>query len=221
MSERVEHYTELIEHLDLEVQTILVVAGARVEEVKAVVLTEAALPTDGSRLEDDEVSAYGFVEVEGGVLAIEYTGYADPSVAALVQLSSGGRTAAVVRDNIQAHVRFGCAQDGALLFDDHEYIFIEAGERSRVPDELRPLFDLAWIDVHADDQNDQDEEVDATAVALAMAELCTGVVLTAEDFERLEELPRSAWHGVRTMRYVEGIGGGEQTAVSGHRSPDR
>ena len=206
MSERVEHYSELVGDLDLEAQTILVVAGASVEEVKAVVLGEAALPTDGSMLGDDEVSAYGFVEVEGGVLAIEHTGYADPSVAALVQLSSGGRTAAVVRDNIQAHVRFSCARDGALLFDDDEYIFIDADERSRVPDELRALFDLAWIDVDADD-HDEDEEADPTGVGLAMAELVTGVVLTTEDFEQLDELPRSEWHGVRTMRYVEGLPG--------------
>ena len=206
MSERVAHYGELAEDLDLESQTILVVTGASIEEVKAIVLTEAALPTDGETLEDDEVSAYGFVEVEGGVLAMEHTGYADPSVAALVQLSLGGRKAAVVRDNIQAHVRFGCARDGALIFDDHEYIFIDSAARSRVPDELRPLFDLAWIDVDADEV---DEDTDPTAVALAMAELATGVVLMAEDFERLEELPRSDWHGVRMMRYVEGLEGGE------------
>ena len=206
MSERVAHYGEIAEDLDFEAQTVLVVAGASIEEVKAVVLTEAALPTDGETLEDDEVSAYGFVEVEGGVLAMEHTGYADPSLAALVQLSSGGRKAAVVRDNIQAHVRFGCARDGALLFDDDEYIFIDADQRSRVPDELRPLFDLAWIDLDADDQ---DEDVNPIAVALAMAELATGVVLTAEDFERLMELPRSEWHGVRTMRYVEGLEGQE------------
>lgn len=201
MSERADHYSEMVGDLDLEAQTILVVAGASVEEVRAVVLAEAALPTDGTTLADDEVSAYAFVEVEGGVLAMELTGYADPSVAALVQLSSGGRTAAVVRDNIQAHVRFSCARDGALLFDDDEYMFIDADERSRVPEELRPLFDLAWIDVDADDH---DEEADPVGVALAMAEVATGIVLTAEDFERLEELPRSEWHRVRTMRYVEG-----------------
>ena len=111
---------------------------------------------------------------------MEHTGYADPSVSALVQLSFNGRKAAVVRDNIQAHVRFGGARDGALLFDDDEYIFIGADERTRVPDgELRPLFDLAWTDV---DSDDRDEEVDPVAVALAMAELVTGIVLTADDF---------------------------------------
>ena len=202
MDERVERYSELLEEDDLETQTILVVSGASIEEVKAIVLADAALPADGQTLQDDEVSAYAFVEVEGGVLAVEPTGYADPSVSALVQLSAGNRRAAVVRDNIQAHVRFGAARDGALLFDDDEYIFIGAEQRSRVPDELRPLVDLAWIDVDADGG---DDEADPVAVALAMAELVTGIVLTAEDFERLDELPRSAWHGVRTMRYVDGL----------------
>ena len=204
MDARVEHYSEILEVDELDSQTILVVAGATLEEVRAVVLADAALPTDGRTLGDDEVSAYGFVEVEGGVLAVEHTGYADPSVNALVQLSAGGRKAAVVRDNIQAHVRFGGARDGALLFDDDEYIFIDAERRSQVPDELRPLFDLAWVDVDADDQ---EEEADPVAVALAMAELVTGIVLTAEDFTRLAELPRSEWHGVRLMSYVEGLTG--------------
>ncbi|MBI4900723.1 MAG: hypothetical protein HY829_09625 [Actinobacteria bacterium] len=204
MDARVEHYGEILEVDELDSQTVLVVAGASLEEVRAVVLADAALPTDGQTLPDDEVSAYGFVEVEGGVLALEHTGYADPSVDALVQLSSGGRKAAVVRDNIQAHVRFGAARDGGLVFDDDEYIFLGADERTRVPDELRPLFDLAWIDVDADDQ---DDDVDPVAVALAMAELVTGIVLTADDFTRLAELPRSEWHWVRTMSYVGGLTG--------------
>ena len=203
MDARVEHYSEILEVDELDSQTILVVAGASLEEVGAIVLADAALPTDGQALGDDEVSAYGFVEIEGGVLAVEHTGYADPSVSALLRLSSGGRRAAVVRDNIQAHVRFGAARDGALLFDDDEFIFIGDDQRSQVPDELRPLFDLAWIDVDADEQ---DEEVDPVAVALAMAEVVTGLVLTADDFTRLAELPRSEWHGVRTLAYAEGLG---------------
>ena len=210
MSETVEHYSEIAEELDLEELTVLVVAGASLEEVREVVLTEAALPTGGETLEDDEVSAWGFVEVDGGVLAMEHTGYADPSRAALVTLSSVGRSAAVVRDNIQAHLRFGGARGGALLFDDNEFTFIAADERSRVPDELRPLFDLAWVDLDAEDgDEDEDEDGNPIAVALAMAEQVTGVVLTAEDFERMMSLPREEWHRVRTLRYAEGLDGEE------------
>lgn len=200
MSERVEHYSEICEELELEELTVLVVAGATIEEVKAVVLAEAGLTSDEA-VNDDEVSFYGFVDVDGGVLAMEHTGYADPSVAALVRLSAGGRSAAVVRDNIQAHLRFGGARDGALLFDDDEFTFIDAGDRSRVPGDLRPLFDLAWVDVDSDDEI-EDDEGNPIAVALAMAEVTTGVVLTGEDFERLMDLPRTEFRRVRTLRYA-------------------
>lgn len=200
MSERVEHYSEMCEELDLEELTVLVVAGATVEDVKAVVLAEAGLGADDAA-NDDEVSFYGFVDVAGGVLAMEHTGYADPSVAALLRLSAGARSAAVVRDNIQAHLRFGAARDGTLLFDDDEFTFIDAEDRSRVPDELRPLFDLAWVDVDSDDEG-EDDEGNPIAVALAMAEATTGVVLTLEDLERLMDLPRDEFHRVRTLRYA-------------------
>jgi len=205
MSERVEHYSEICEELDFEELTVLVVAGASVEDVRAVVLAEAGLGADDD-VNDDEVSFYGFVDVDGGVLAMEHTGYADPTVAALLRLSAGGRSAAVVRDNIQAHLRFGAARDGALLFDDDEFTFIDAAERSRVPDELRPLFDLAWVDVDSDDEVD-DDEGNPIAVALAMAEAVTGVVLTADDVERVADQPRSEWHRVRIARYAAEVDG--------------
>lgn len=204
MSERVEHYSEICDELDFEELTVLVVAGAGVEDVRAVVLAEAELGPDDT-VSDDQVSSYGFVAVEGGVLGMEHTGYADPSVAALVRLSAAGRSAAVVRDNIQAHLRFGGARDGALLFDDDEFTFIDAADRSRVPHELRALFDLAWVDVDADD--DDTDEGNPIAVALAMAETVTGVVLTADDFERLMDLPRSEFHRVRTQRYAADVDG--------------
>ncbi|HSU02889.1 MAG TPA: DUF6461 domain-containing protein [Nocardioides sp.] len=197
--DRVAHYTAIADELDFETLTVLVVAGARAEEVRSVVLAEAA-PAEGEDLEDDEVSAYAFVEVDGGVLAMEYTGFADPTVAALTRLSADGRSVAVVRDNISAHLRFGCARDGALLFDDDEFAFIEADDRTRVPDELRPLFDLAWVDLDADDPDEHDDR-NPIGVALAMAEAVTGVDLTEEDFERAMSLPRSEWHAVRTLAY--------------------
>ena len=89
-----------------------------------------------------------------------------------------------------------------LLFDDDEFTFIDADDRSRVPDELRPLFDLAWVDLDADDHDEDDNPI---AVALAMAEVVTGVAVTAEDFERAMSLPTSEWHRVRTLRYAGGL----------------
>ena len=61
---------------------------------------------------------------------------------------------AVVRHNIQAHLRFGAARDGELVFDDDEYLYVE--DPSSVPAELRPLFDLVWVDLDLDHDLDDD-----------------------------------------------------------------
>lgn len=94
---------------------------------------------------------------------------------ALRVLTEGDRAAAVVRSNIQAHLRFGGARDGVLVFDD-DYMYLESPDD--VLSELRPLFDLAWDDLGSDDADGQ--APDGFAVGLAMAELITGVEITAE-----------------------------------------
>lgn len=88
----------------------------------------------------------------------------------------------MVRDNIQAHCRFGCARDGDLVFDENEYTFLE--DRDSVPQEVRALFDLAWVDLTEDDPDPQED--DSTAVGLAMAEVVTGIHLTPADAANLE-----------------------------------
>jgi hypothetical protein len=130
---------------------------------------------------DQGFSAYALLDVPGGVVASEWSGYADPTNDAFCRLSQGGRSSAVVRSNIQAHYRFGCARDGALLFDDDEYVFID--DLDRVPSELRGLFELAWDDLEGD--VDDMSETSPVAVALAMAEVVTGLELTAEHLSDL------------------------------------
>lgn len=200
MSERVEHYRQVLEDVDTESLTILVVAGATVADVRSEIAAESGL-ADGEVVEDHERSGYVFVEVDGGVLAMEYTGYADPTVAALARLSARGRSAAVVGSDIQAHDRFGCARDGVVLFDDPEYTYLDADDLSRVPDELRPLFDLAWVDLDSDDEDD-DSDVIAFAVGLAMAEQVTGIALSADDLGRLWEVEPGEMLPVRTLAYA-------------------
>ncbi len=114
------------------------------------------------------------IDLPSGILAIEPTCYGDPTNAALAELSRDGAAAAVVRSNIQAHERFGCARDGQLLYDNDEYVHEENPEV--VPTELRSLFDLARI---ALDEDDDDDGSDPFAVGLAMAEVITGIELTA------------------------------------------
>lgn len=178
-NETVEHYKSL----SIGDETTLVVRGASVQEV---VDELGGVPLDDvpeHELHGDEPiwAAYALTAIEGGVLACEDTGYADPPNSVLVALSRGGRAAAVVRDNIQAHCRFGCARDGKLVFDNDEYRFLE--DRDSVPEELRELFDLAWVDLTQDDVEAQED--DTTAVSFAMAEVVTGLRLTAADAARL------------------------------------
>ncbi|NYE35999.1 hypothetical protein F4692_001103 [Nocardioides cavernae] len=209
MSERVEHYTQVTEDVDTESLTVLVVSGATVADVRSVVAADAGL-ADGEVVQDDERSAYVFVEVDGGVLAMEHSGFAGPTVEALTRLSEGGRSAAVVGSDIQAWDRFGCARDGVLLFDDPEYTFLDADDLSRVPDELRPLLDLARVDLDSD-EDDDDSAALAFAVGLAMAELVTGIHLGADDLLRdwddrtVEELP------VRTLAYATELSARRET----------
>jgi hypothetical protein len=177
--------TEIIEHyknLTGYDETTLVVRGRSVDEV-----VEALGGVPADTLDEDELygeepvwAVYTLIAIEGGVVATEDTGYADPPNAVLTMLSEGGRAAAVVRDNIQAHGRFGYARDGALLFDDDEWRFL--ADRDSVPDEVRALLDLGWVDLGDDSEPRED---DTTAIGLAMAEVATGLRLTSADMASL------------------------------------
>lgn len=94
-------------------------------------------------LEDIDYSGYALVEVEGGVVAFELTGYADPSPRVLAALSALRGAAAVTRFNVMAHERFGCARDGVIVFDADEFMYVTEQEKEGVPPELRPMFDSA------------------------------------------------------------------------------
>lgn len=200
MSASVEYYEDLLEGSLAELEgTLLVVRGASTDEVAEAL---GAIPVDEIPEEDrgeldPTWATYRFVPLADGVLAFEDAGYADPPVEVLASMSRGGRAAAVVRDNVQGHLRFGCARDGQLLFDDDEYMYTD--DRSGVPEELRPLFDLAWVDLAEEDSFG----ADGVAVALAMVEVITGVRLTREDLDELQDGNGTAL-AVRWMGYVGG-----------------
>lgn len=167
-----EYYDELMDSLgDPESLTVLVVAGASRDAVARALDVDLHEPV--SHPWDDkhgaDYAAWALVEIDGGVLGVEYTGQADPTVAALSAMTRGGAAAAVVRSNVQAHVRFGCARDAEVLFDAHG--FTNVAEPDVVPTELRPLFDLVR----------DDDAPDGFAVALAMAEVVTGLELTYDE----------------------------------------
>lgn len=193
-----EHYETVLDNspIDQESVTYLVVAGATRETVAEALGLDLARSVEPETVNDDvDFSAYALAEVLGGVIAMESTGYADPTNDALVSLSSDGRSAAVTRSNIQAHVRFGCARDGVLLFDNDEYTFLDAQDLDSVPAEIRPLFDLAWEDL---DEDVEVKDVNTLAVGLAMAEVMTGVAVTAEG---LLKAHAGGYHRVRSLQY--------------------
>jgi len=185
MTASAEHYEDVIEDsgIDTESLTLVVASDASREEVAEALGIDLSTRQDVSDLPED-LSGYALLEVAGGVLALEPTGYADPSLEALRRLSAPSRAVAVVRSNIQAHTRFGAARDGEVVFDAHQYTFVD--DLDTVPAELRPLFDLAWVDP---EDVDADPEADDVAVGLAMAEVVTGVALTAADLSAVWAQP--------------------------------
>jgi hypothetical protein len=205
-----DYYAEVLEAFpDAESVTVLFVGGATAAGVSATLGLDLASTVDPDEVVgDDQVTAWALVEVPGGVVAVEPTGFGDPTRTVLAALSSDGHSAAVVRTNVLAHVRFGCARDGRLLFDDNEYVYVEDPEV--VPSELRSLFDLAWDDLSTDptgdegaeDDDEDDDGPDAVVVGLAMAELVTGVELTPGQVEALVE---SAYHPGPPPRYADDL----------------
>lgn len=195
MSDAVGWYSQVLEARFSTETTIFVVVGPAWEEIARVL---GADPTRVSTSDpvDEKTTRWSFLALDGGVLAVEYTGYGDPTLAALRELSAGGGACAVVRGNVQGHDRFGCARDGEVLFDDDEYIYID--DPDVVPPELRPLFDLVWDDL--DDEEGDEDTPDPFAVGLAMAELITGLRISGSQIEQAYAGP---WYDAPALLYPD------------------
>ena len=188
---------------DTESLTLVVVSGGTREAVLSGLGADLSSPIEDAWAATEDSTAWAALEVRGGVLAVELTGYGDPSVADLATLSEHG-TAAVVRSNIQAHYRFGCARAGEIVFDDDEFIYVK--DPDRLPGELRPLFDEAWDDL----ENENEEgRADPLSTGLAMAEVATGVELTAGDVAAVLE---SGFFLAPSHRYPGAEAASEETA---------
>jgi len=187
--------------LDSESLTVLLVAGSSRDRVLQLL---GADPESNGRqypdLDDSDYSGYAAIDVGGGVVAIEHTGYADPSPRVLAALSGIGGSAAVARSNIQAHERFGCACDGELVFDADEFMYVEEHEKEPVPEELRAMFDAAWVDLDSEEDVEDEGQPAGVEVAYAMAVAHTGVAVTGDDLKRAIAL---GYHRVRTLTYLD------------------
>lgn len=172
-----EYYESVLDSFhDLESCTVVIAAGLSRNEAAA------ALGVDlGTTLDEDDpayfvsLTGWALMEIDQDVLGIEHTGYGEPSLISLKELSSGG-AAAVLRSNIDGDMRFGCARAGAVWFDDNEYPYI--GDLSAVPGELRRLYDLVYDDLEGEITEETPEGPSPWAVGLAMAEIVTGIALT-------------------------------------------
>ena len=192
------HYEAMFEAagIDGESLTVLLVRGGTRADVLRLLGAEAEPNGEPyPDLEDVDYSGYALAEVEGGVVAFEHTGYADPSPRVLAALSSLGGAAAVTRSNIQAHERFGCARDGRVVFDADEFMYVDEEQKESVPLELRPMFDSARVGLDGDD-----DEGASGFIGYAMAAIHTGVVVTGEDLIRAVQ---PGYHRVRTLTYLE------------------
>lgn len=171
-------------------RTLLLVTGSSVEAVLSL-LGASAHPVSLGRW-DDSGSAYAATTVPGGVLAIELSGFADPSSETLARLSSGG-AAAVAAGGGEATERFACARDGVVEWEASDWDMLDIEEIAEVPIQLRGLFDTAWRSLDATDDED-DPDVDPSAVAVAMAEEFTGLRVTRADVAGLVD--GDTWHPV-------------------------
>ncbi|WP_170970283.1 DUF6461 domain-containing protein [Nocardioides jishulii] len=144
-------------------------APMTVEEARLRLLGPDPQPASQRDFMREDLSAYTFLQVGRGVLAWEPWGFADPPRRLLAELSRDGATSAVVTDNIESMTRFGYARDGHVVFDAHEYAFVDSIDE--IPAEVRDLARLAWNDL----TGPLVETSDYAAVGLAMAEKVTGV----------------------------------------------
>ena len=191
MTGTVEFYEQVLSAFpDAESLTVVTVAGMTREQVLAQLGADLSGPVQDGWEDDEESTAWAAVDVPGGVVAVELTGYGDPSCDDLAALSREGASA-VVRGNIQGHYRFGCAQAGELLWNDDEFVYVS--DRSAVPAQIRSLFDAAWVGL-----DDGDDEADPLSTGLAMAEVVTDVTV---DAEQVTDLLASGFFRAASMRY--------------------
>ncbi|MFS3129085.1 hypothetical protein ACLM5J_11855 [Nocardioides sp. Bht2] len=164
--------------------SVLVVRGARPRQVAKILgadLSRTVHPDEVDLL-PEERTVWSFRRIDGGVLAVELTGYGDPTRSALAKLSAIGGSAAVVRDDIDAITRFAAATDGALVFDGDEYAFVD--DPALYPDHLRSIASRAWVDLS---KPLTDTEEDPFTVGLELITAHTGLTFGMAEIESTAE----------------------------------
>lgn len=186
---------------DTESLSILLAAGVSRDQVVRSLDVDLGEVIEDGWSEDEDRTAWAVLEILGGVLAVELGGYGDPSRSMLRALSDMGRASAVARSNIQAHYRFGCARNGNLVFDENEYLYVESSEV--VPDEVKPIFELARVSWNADGPLPADAEY-PLLIGLAMAERFTGLSVEPAHVTNVYD---SGFFAAPNLVYLDDLGG--------------
>ena len=138
-------------------------------------LTATPISADSVDAENFDRAPVAFLSSAGCQVAIEVNGFRGSEADVLEAVSSVGRAASAFW-NVEDEVRFACAEDGEVLYDEE---FAYDGTEG-LPDALVALVDLVAVDPDSDDEPSEDEPA-LNAVALALLETYTGVELTPED----------------------------------------
>lgn len=160
--------------------SVLVVRGGTPRQVAKILgadLSRTVQPENADLL-PGERTVWSLRRIDGGVLGVELTGYGDPTRAALAELSALGGSAAVVRDDIDARTRFAAATDGALVFDEDEYDFVD--DPALYPGHLRSIARRAWVDLSKPLAHTEEDPV---AVGLGLITAHTGLTFSLAEIE--------------------------------------
>jgi hypothetical protein len=148
-----------------EAGCITLVAGASVKKVLKAFGADADERIAVSQVLDDAQTAVSLIEVDGGVIAVEFNGF-QGSRPEVLQVAARPGKAASMFWNVNGHEHFGCAQRGKLLAT---YDLVLGDDRDGFPKALLPVLELA-----------EDEATDLTALGVAMAEQFTGITVTKD-----------------------------------------
>jgi Family of unknown function (DUF6461) len=148
-----------------EAGCVTLIAGALAKKVLTAFGADADERIPVAEVLDDAQAAVSVVEVDGGVIAVEFNGYQGSRPQVLQAAARPGKAASMFW-NVNGHERFGCAQRGKVLTS---YDLVLGDDRDQFPKMLLPLLELA--------DNDQ---TDLTALGLAMAEQFTSITVTKD-----------------------------------------
>jgi hypothetical protein len=123
--------------------------------------------------DEDAPALISFTEVAGCLVAVEVNGFTGSETDVLEATSIQGRAASAFW-NADDHVRFACARDGEVLYDDELVHHGEGDDTDRLPAELAQIVAGARAD----------EDLSLQTVAMALVEAWTSARVKAADIER-------------------------------------